>query len=258
MKSFKKLYFFSIGLLVVGLSVGVLSSTAPTTTTDKTAPTEDSGFGQGACKTGTLQSPIDFDQKAVNVIQAGLKKIDFHYQSNTATKCIEHEATCINLGTNKPNYITVDGIRYDLIKFHFHKTSEHTVQGNHYALELHLVHKEHATQQQILVIGVFVQAATKKGSALKGIDTLLKGWPATDEKSAPLGTIDVAALLPKTQEEYRYLGSLTTPPYTEGVKWIVMKNPITMSTDQVKTIRTGAGDARPTQDQHGRLIVIEA
>lgn len=123
----------------------------------------------------------------------------------------------------------MNGTTYDLLQFHFHTPSEHTVDGNAYPAEVHFVHA--AEDGSLAVIGVFIE----DGAAS---DALAPFWDDLSAiEDAPVEDIDVDALLPGDKTYYTYNGSLTTPPCSEIVTWLVMQSPITMSTEQLDALR---------------------
>ena len=133
--------------------------------------------------------------------------------------------------------LTVDGVTYDLLQFHVHTPSEHTVDGSDYPAEIHLVHQ---AGDSLAVVGVFVD----EGEANDGLDT----WLQSIEGAESSIEYDVNALLPAPRSYYTYGGSLTTPPCSEIVRWVVMDTPVTASSDQLDALRDRHdGNARPVQ-----------
>jgi carbonic anhydrase len=130
--------------------------------------------------------------------------------------------------TEGDNTLVLDGVVYDLVQFHFHTASEHRVRGRGYDMELHLVHTSDAGTNA--VIGVFLRRASSSGALAPIFAELPDDLNVKHPLSAPF---DPAAFLPRSTGHYRYVGSLTTPPCTEGVKWIVMKDPVTVSDEDM-------------------------
>jgi carbonic anhydrase len=155
------------------------------------------------------------------------------------------------------NSISFGGASYTLAQFHFHTPSEHTVDGKYYPLEIHFVNKDAAGH--IAVVGVLVRA----GAENKLLAPLFSSLPAT---ATPAGThagqplqVDIAAVLPKAHDAYVYPGSLTTPPCTEGVRWIVLMQPIQMSSAQIQAFKNIFQDNhRPLQKVNGREVNRES
>lgn len=120
------------------------------------------------------------------------------------------------------------GKTFEIKQFHFHAPSEHQINGKSFPFEMHLVHKD--TNGDIAVVTVlFVEG--------KAHDALAQFWPQmpvqADAKKTLEQQVDASALLPRSQDYYQLNGSLTTPPCTEGVRWIVLKEPVTVSSQQV-------------------------
>jgi len=135
---------------------------------------------------------------------------------------------------------------------HFHSPSENHIRGKSYPLEAHLVHKDE--DGNLAVIAVMFEEGPANAE-------LAKFWaklPAEegDKVALPAG-MSVAGLPPRKHEYYRFSGSLTTPPCSEGVRWFVMKRPVTVSKDQVATFAKTLGFAnnRPIQPVHAREIL---
>jgi len=145
--------------------------------------------------------------------------------------------------------LTVDGTTYDLLQFHFHTPSEHTVDGSAYPAEVHFVHA--AEDGSLAVIGVFIE----EGAASDALAPFWDDLSAIEE--APVEDIDVDALLPGDKTYYTYDGSLTTPPCSEIVTWIVMQTPTTMSAEQLDALRAVHDDnARPVQPLNDREVAL--
>ncbi len=197
-----------------------------------------------ACSEGKTQSPIDIT-KVDGVSSA---KVELHYQP-TKIKILNNGHS-IKVTYDKGSYMIVDGKRYDLLQFHFHSPSEHTVGGKHSAMEMHLVHR--SSDGGFAVIGVLIEKDGKN----KAFARLWKKLPEKKgEEYERKATVNVADLLPEDKAFYNYTGSFTTPPCTEGVKWFVLKSKVNLSGHQVKEFREIMhGDNRPVQPINGRVI----
>jgi carbonic anhydrase len=196
------------------------------------------------CKVGRNQSPINITSK----IHAKQHDIVFDYKGE-ATEIVNNGHTIqVNLASGST--ITVDGKSYSLLQFHFHSPSEHTIDGKPAPMVVHLIHK--SEDGQLGVIGVMMNI----GNENPALAPLWSKIPQTDEKVAlDNQKVDLAQLLPKDTAYYSYIGSLTTPPCTEGVHWMVMKNRITVSRKQVATFtKLFPKSTRPVQELHGRVV----
>jgi carbonic anhydrase len=198
-----------------------------------------------ACGTGKSQSPIDL----MHATPSDIPNVSVHYEPSLID--IINNGHTIQVNYAAGSYIEVDGVRYDLVQFHFHAPSEHLVNGKRYDAELHLVHKN--GNGELAVIGVLIE----KGADNAAFATV---WSALPAKEGPEHTLsaqtDATAMLPAVQTTYRYSGSLTTPPCTEGVKWIVMTAPVQMSAAQLAAFtKIIDGNDRPVQPLGARTLV---
>jgi len=198
------------------------------------------------CGKGTNQSPIDLN--AINAV--GSLKLTASYKPVPLT--VLNNGHTVQFNTENAGSLIESGVEYKLIQVHFHAPSEHVYGSKHEPLEAHFVHV--ALDGTLAVLGVFIVEG-KENPALKALMTHL---PETEV--APMTYSDVkinpSDLLPKNMAMYRYMGSLTTPPCTEGVNWHVLKATVTASKDQIKRLEGVLHDnARPAQATKGRLIV---
>ena len=146
--------------------------------------------------------------------------------------------------------IVLDGVRFELQQFHFHHGSEHTVDGVRLPLEMHLVH---GTQRgSLAVVGVlFAEGAAN--AALAAVWANLRPEPAGP--AAVPGRLDLPSLLPAGRTTWRYRGSLTTPPCTEGVAWVILTEPLTVSVAQIDAFAAICPDnRRPVQPLGERVL----
>ena len=210
-----------------------------------------------ACSEGRNQSPIDL-ARSTRGATAELRTTFPPAELRIAHH--DHVADGINNGhTIQINYpgaetLTLGGVAYQLTQYHFHSPSEHTVDGKHFPMEMHLVHK---SADKLAVVGVFIA----EGAHNRAFDPVWANLPAQKgvEKHYPAVKVDVDALLSTARTSYRYNGSLTTPPCSEGVSWIVMTTPIELSGEQVATFRRLIKDNnRPVQKLNGRTILTDA
>lgn len=210
------------------------------------------------CEEGRNQSPIDIAKTS----PATLPELQSDF-SPAKLKIVHHEhiADEINNGhTIQVNYsegdtLTIGDVSYELIQFHFHSPSEHTVKGKHYPMEMHFVHK--AASGALAVVGVFIE----QGKHNAAFDPIWANLPTKKgvESHYEHVQVNVDDLLPHSTKSYRYDGSLTTPPCSEGVKWIVMKSPIQLSAEQIRKFTSLIkGNNRPVQPLNRRVTVTDA
>ncbi len=197
-----------------------------------------------ACGTGQRQSPIDIREG----IKVSLEAIRFEYKS-TQFRIVDNGHT-LQVTVGEGMAMHVMGKRYELIQLHFHRPAEERVNGKVYDMVVHLVHKN--DEGQLAVIAVLLE----KGSEHPLIQTLWNNMPLEkDMEVTPAEAIDLMKLLPEIRSYWTYMGSLTTPPCTEGVLWMVMKQPLQVSAEQIAIFsRLYRNNARPVQPPNGRLI----
>lgn len=179
----------------------------------------------GACNGGKLQSPVTLKSAAAWEHRHN-RELTINYGLTTGE--IFNNGHTIEVETEGANSLILDGIVYELKQFHFHTPSEHRVGSRGYDMELHLVHA--SADGKSAVIGVFLKRGRDSG-ALASIFAQLP-----NELNAPIpldAPFDPKRFLPKSREHYHYLGSLTTPPCSEGVQWIVMSQPATVSDEDM-------------------------
>ena len=197
-----------------------------------------------ACSDGWEQSPIDLGSA-----KAGrLPGIVFDYAPSPMT--VSNNGHAIQVDYAPGSGIVHGGVRYELLQFHFHHGSEHTVAGVRFPLELHLVHR--SSGGELAVVGVLF----KEGAASEALEPLWSRLPAEAGATAAVpGPMNAAALLPERRSTWRYVGSLTTPPCTEGVSWIVMTEPMTLSAAQIEAFAAiFPNNYRPVQPLNGRVL----
>lgn len=195
-----------------------------------------------ACSKGKQQSPIDISPHVVTA-----SAIEFHYKPTAATIIDNGHTGQVNLAPGSS--IEIDNHTYELVQFHTHTPSEHTIAGEHFPLEVHLVHKDAAGK--LAVIGVLYE----EGADTKALVPLYTKWPTKKEAESKLGkSIDPMALLPVNHSVYRYTGSLTTPPCSEGVVWNVMRRSMSETKQHLDAIATHYKNARTVQALGDRKV----
>ena len=196
------------------------------------------------CATGARQSPIDIR----GGIAVDLEPIKFDYRPSTFS-VIDNGHT-VQVNVEPGNSITITGRRYELVQFHFHRPSEERINGRQYDMVAHLVHKD--VDGKLAVVAVLLD----RGSAQAIVQAVWNNLPLEQGDEVRAGArIDLAQLLPDDKRYYTYMGSLTTPPCSEGVLWMVMKQPVPISVEQVAIFsRLYPMNARPIQQADGRLI----
>lgn len=199
------------------------------------------------------QSPIDI--RPENTVQTVLAGLDFQYGSDVALDVVNtgspgEEATVRANVAAGGGDLTVSGVTYDLLQFHFHAPSEHLLNGHEFPMELHMVHRD--ALNNLLVVGRWIEV----GAFNPTLDPILSNLPQNPGDTLPVASFDLASLLPTSLESFRYPGSLTTSPYTEGVQWVVLAEPLQMSLEQIEAFEAlfPEGDSREPQLLHDRVI----
>lgn len=196
------------------------------------------------CDLGERQSPIDIRDG----IRVDLDPLTFDYKSSQFSVIDNGHTIQVNMGAG--NYINVSGRSYGLVQFHFHKPSEERINGRGSEMVVHLVHKD--GEGKLAVVAVLIE----RGKAHPLIQSVWNNLPLEKNEAVnALSNMDLSQLLPKGREYYTYMGSLTTPPCSEGVLWLVMKETIEMAPEQLSIFsRLYPMNARPIQKHAGRLI----
>lgn len=200
-----------------------------------------------ACAKGQRQSPIHIQDGDTLIGPA--EPLQFRYQASGGS--VVHNGHTIQVDVEGDNTLTVRGSVYRLVQFHFHHPSEERVNQKGFAMVAHLVHKNDAGQ--LAVVAVLMDP----GAANPLVRKVWTHMPldAQDRLRLPAGLIDLNELLPADQRYYQFMGSLTTPPCTEGVLWMVLKGVQTLSREQLKMFtQLFPNNARPTQPLNKRPV----
>lgn len=239
----------ALSILVLGISAMAAAQTASWSYTGKT---ETLGWGKldpaySACSKGHEQSPIDIRHARLDT---SLQPIEFHYIGGPIT--LVNNGHTVEAHVDPGSYIVVGGVRYDLIEFHFHHPSEHTIKGKLSDIEIHLVHR--SADGKLVVLAVLLNGDRDFPNAT--LATLWEHLPATAGATVKItDMVDPGGLLPADRGYWTYTGSLTTPPCTEGVSWFVFQQALTISRGQLRDFTNLYNlNSRPLQDPHGRRI----
>lgn len=201
-----------------------------------------------ACGDGTTQSPINLTADHAASMSAG--NIDFAYQP-TQLRIVNNGHT-VQVNYSGGSTMTVEGETFDLLQFHFHAPSEHAIDGKLADMEMHMVHRNAAGE--LGVVGVLMNI----GAENLALGEIWQHMPreATPERLKNRNVVNARDFLPHNANYYRYMGSLTTPPCSEGVNWFVMADPIEVSREQVEQFAGVFGATnRPVQEVNNRLVL---
>ena len=198
-----------------------------------------------ACGAGNQQSPIDLSSHVPSV----LYDLEVHWRP--AEFQVVNNGHTIQANGGAGSHVMLGGLRYELLQFHFHAPSEHTVDGRPYAMECHFVHK--TENGGLTVLGVFMTPGAEHAE-------LVKVWSAMPTehggKTLSDGPVNHRRLLPASAAVYRYAGSLTTPPCSEVVNWVVYRDPIEVSREQIQQFtKLYPANARPVQALNRRFVL---
>ncbi|GAB6063462.1 carbonic anhydrase [Deferrisoma palaeochoriense] len=200
-----------------------------------------------ACGKGKNQSPVDLR----GFIEAGLAPLEISYAE--APLAVVNNGHTIQVNYPAGSTLTVDGRTFVLKQFHFHAPSENTVEGKSFPLEAHFVHAD--DQGNLAVLALLFEQGEENPELAK----IWAHMPASaGSQASPEGvSVRADALLPASRDYYRYNGSLTTPPCTEGVLWLVLKTPATVSAEQVEAFRhvMHHDNNRPVQPLNARAVL---
>ena len=178
------------------------------------------------CGTGSTQSPIDIAGTQLGA----MGRTNIKWQP--AALNVVNNGHTIQADVANGGAIEVDGVPYTLVQFHFHAPSEHTVGGKRFAMETHFVHK--SAKGELAVVGVLHDT----GAANEALAPIWSALPKTTEEKKAVAKFDLATVLPSDRAMYRYAGSLTTPPCTEGVRWQLSQAPTSVSEVQGNDFNT--------------------
>jgi carbonic anhydrase len=193
-------------------------------------------------------------QSPINIVTSravpGRHKIKFHYQSSK--EHVDNLGHTVKVTYDAGSSLDYDGKTYDLVQFHFHTPSEHLLDGVTYPMEMHLVHSEHSRPEHLLVVGVLF----KEGDPNSLLDALIADVPTQPGEHADRDAkLDASSVFKRGEGYYHYEGSLTTPPYSESVTWLVLDQVHDASAEQIEALnRIEGNNARHIQAQRARLI----
>jgi carbonic anhydrase len=202
------------------------------------------------------QAPIDI--RTTDVIKAQLPKLRFQYAPTTRLTLIntgspdEHATIRADVPAGAGDLV-IGPSTYRLLQFHWHVPAEHRVDGRLYPMELHLVHQ--SENGKLAVVGVFIE----EGKPVPDLEKIFRRLPPDKSHAEPVPAFSLSSLLPPHRKSYRYFGSLTTPPFTEGVRWAVLAEPISLSHAQIEAFRRlfHEGNSRDVQPLLNRVVLTE-
>jgi Carbonic anhydrase len=198
------------------------------------------------CENGKNQSPINID----HVLKTEHENLKFSFKPSKQE--IINNGHTIQVNVTGDNQLILDEQTFTLQQFHFHSPSENTIKGKSYPMEAHFVYKNKAGELTVVAL------MFNHGEVNRELAKIWQQMPAQAGNKAIIeNTVDIRALFPNTLDYYRFSGSLTTPPCTEGVRWIVLEQPVTASEQQIEKFHSimHHNNNRPVQPLNGRIIV---
>ncbi len=197
------------------------------------------------CGIGQRQSPIDIR----GGLAVDLEPVRFDYHSSRFSVIDNGHTVQANIASG--NAVEIGGRRFELQQFHFHRPSEERIDGRQFEMSVHMVHKD--PMGKLAVVALLLE----KGPAQGAVQKVWNNLPLERDQDVPARVaLDLNELLPADHRYYTYMGSLTTPPCTEDVQWVVMRQPVTVSPEQIELFaRIYPMNARPVQQAAGRRIL---
>ena len=200
-----------------------------------------------ACSAGKEQSPVNITNAKLS---KALQPIEFHYVAGPVT--LENNGHTVEVHVRPGSYIVADGVRYDLVQFHFHHPGEEAVKGRLSDMVAHLVHQS-ADGRTAVVAVRFVE---DRGQPNALLSTLWANLPRSAGQTTKIDDmVNPGGFLPADRGYWTYTGSLTAPPCTEGVKWVIFQQQMPLSREQLRAFAAlYPVNSRPLQDLRGRKV----
>jgi len=198
----------------------------------------------GKCGSGNRQSPIDIRDG----MKVELEQISFDYHPSSFN--VVDNGHTVQVGVGSGNYITVQNRMFELQQFHFHRPSEDRINGKTYEMVVHLVHRD--AEGKLAILALMLERGTPQAT----IQTVWNNLPLEKfDTMSPSILLDPMEMVPARRDYYTYMGSMTEPPCSENVLWLVMKQPVQASAAQMALFsRLYPLNARPIQATNGRII----
>jgi carbonic anhydrase len=217
------------------------------------------GRARPAVATLTRQSPIDLRESEITFVKR-LPRIRFAYPRKVDVMLVntgspDEEKTVRAHVPAGAAHITISGVRWDLRQFHWHTPSEHELEGEKTPLEMHFVHSR-VPAGAFLVLAVFM----KRGKRNHALEPLFRDLPEEENETRDVSDVRLPALLPDERESFRYTGSLTTPPFTEPIEFVVFADQTIVSRRQIGAFQKlfPHGNSREVQPLNGREVLSDA
>ena len=205
------------------------------------------------CASGELQSPIDIAIETINYVDAEeFPVIEIDYQPSAIN--VVNNGHTIQINYDEGSTLTIDDVVYNLLQFHFHTPSEHTIQGQSFPLEMHLVHANE--DGELAVLGIIMEVSNGE-TPTDAFDLIWSQLPTEEGELEIEGEVNAADLLSEDLNILTYSGSLTTPPCSEGVTWILSGQPLVVEQYIVDDFAAiFEFNNRPTQPINDRELTV--
>jgi len=209
------------------------------------------------CGEGHSQSPVDLGASVTHGkvnMELDYKRTSLNIAHNELVDDIIDNGHTIQITAQPGSTLKLNDKVYHLKQLHFHTPSEHTLDGKHLPMEMHMVHQ--SDDGKLAVVGVLIE----EGLPNKNIAKIIPYLPKAPGESKHLADIHIELNLqiPVNREAYHYTGSLTTPPCSENVEWLVLKEKLKFSAEQIKAFSMRMhNNSRPVQPLNGRKIVVD-
>ncbi len=245
--------FILVGLLVLTMGLGSIAYAADPVHWTYEGAEGPEHWGElspdyALCSTGKEQSPINIPSSAP------VNPANLTYQYKAAPLTIVNNGHTIQVNYEPGSDLVVNGVTYKLLQFHFHAHSENTKDGHAAPMEVHFVHQNEETKA-LAVVGVWMEAGDENPAYVSTFKNLPK--EKGDPQTIAGEQVNAEMMLPSERTYYRYNGSLTTPPCSEKVTWLMLNTPIKVSQAQIDAYTSiYANTARPTQPMNARTFFL--
>lgn len=239
-------------IIVCSLLISVISACEGESRWSKVGETHPEEWAKieksGTCE-GQMQSPVNIVEEDA-IYDNDLASFEIHY-SPTRIHSLSNNGHTLQFNFEEGDYLELGGVRYDLVQIHFHQQSEHSINGKFFPLEIHLVHRD--VNNNFAVIAIMVDEG-ETSEAIAYLETFL---PVKEGETVDVNEVyDLRGKFLLPRDYYYYEGSLTTPPCTEGVKWFVFKNPLSINSQELGLFREllPVANYRGIQDLNSRKV----
>ena len=246
----KILLGIAITLIAAGSCTTAWAKTPDTAPWSYAGPSGPENWGElkseySLCKSGKVQSPIDIQ----NAFEYPFKAVSFDYRPNKVT--VLNNGHTIQVSAPNSGSVSLPSGAFSLVQLHFHTPAEEKIQGRTYPLGVHLVHRNDAGELAIIAL------MYEEGAHNTALEPIFAAMPRNAGGRVTLNNANIAGLLPENHNTYAFMGSLTVPPCTEGVRWNVLTTAVQLSRAQLEVFRAiYPMNARPIQPLNGRSVVV--